>query len=170
MNRIEVRVLALFVLIFLAIVLYTGARIISETVKGREPVDLTVVITRKTIPAVIEGREFLLEVADTPKSRERGLSIREPLCANCGMLFVFDHPGTYSIWMKNMFFPIDVLWLDENKKVIHIVDNMSPESFPQTFTSESPARYILEIQSGARRDLELEIGSEIEFDLSNLSN
>lgn len=169
MQRIEVKVLVFIVLVFLAIVLYTGIRIITETVKQAKEVtpETTNVIESKIVPVTIASKQFLLEIADTPEARQSGLSGRTSLCHNCGMLFVFENPGKYSIWMKDMDFPIDVFWIDEDKKVVHIVKDMSPASYPQTFEPGSATKYIIEVPSGSDATLGVEKGSSVEFDLSN---
>ena len=98
---------------------------------------------------VVVGEEKLVVfVADTDKKRERGLSGVPGLESGEGMLFVFDSPDRYGIWMKEMLIPIDVLWFDEGGKLVHMVENMRPESYPQAFTPPLPAKTILEVHAG----------------------
>jgi len=85
-----------------------------------------------------------LEVVDTIETRTQGLSGRESLTEGTGMLFVFDEPGTHGIWMKDMNFAIDVLWLNENFQIIYMVEGMTPESFPNVYRSRKPAKYVVE--------------------------
>ena len=67
---------------------------------------------------------------------------------NEGMLFVFDEQAIQSFWMKDMQFPLDILWIDENKTVVGIERNVSPDTFPQTFSSSQPVVYVLEVNAG----------------------
>src|SRR3989338_5042145 len=65
----------------------------------------------------ISNVKIKAELADTPEKRALGLSGRETLGNDEGMLFVFDEPNTRQFWMKNMNFALDIIWIDENKKV-----------------------------------------------------
>src|SRR4051812_35678814 len=71
----------------------------------------------KKATATFGSQKVSLDVANTPKSRELGLSGRNSLADNKGMLFLFDEPGLPSFWMKGMKFPIDILFLNNNKIV-----------------------------------------------------
>ena len=82
-------------------------------------------------------------------SRERGLSGVNSLGPNEALLMVFEYESDWGVWMKNMKFPIDIVWLDEAKKVVHIVKNASPEySTDKTFKPNKPAKYVLELPAG----------------------
>jgi uncharacterized membrane protein (UPF0127 family) len=93
-------------------------------------------------------KTILVELATTPKAWEQGLSGRDSLAPETGMLFIFDQDGPQGIWMKDMKFAIDILWLDEHKRVIHKEERVAPETYPKVFTSASPARYVLELPAG----------------------
>ncbi|MEK7578945.1 MAG: DUF192 domain-containing protein [Patescibacteria group bacterium] len=95
-----------------------------------------------------DGGSFIVEIADTSASRTQGLSDREELLRGHGMLFVFPKDDFYSFWMKDMRFSIDMLWLSSDFRVVHIVSAVSPETYPESFTSPDSARYVLEIPSG----------------------
>jgi len=79
------------------------------------------------------------------------------------MLFVFDRPGPYGIWMKDMRFPIDILWLDSSKQVVSIKRRAEPSSYPDIFTPEADAEYVLEISAGFAGEHDLKIGNQISF-------
>jgi len=85
-----------------------------------------------------------VEIASTPNERMRGLSGREELSRIDGLLFVFPEPGYHQIWMKDMLFSIDIIWIDENLQVIGIDKNISPNTYPRLYRPERPAKYILE--------------------------
>jgi uncharacterized membrane protein (UPF0127 family) len=102
------------------------------------------------------------EIADTPEAQAQGLSGRTSL--NGGMLFVFDRPDKYGIWMKDMNFPIDIIWLDENKKIVTIQENATPESYPsKTFFPSSSSLYVLELNSGTVRDEAISAGQSMSW-------
>lgn len=86
--------------------------------------------------------------ADTPEERERGLSGRDTLREGEGMLFVFPEDGRYAFWMKDMRFSIDILWLSSDGEIVHIIERMSPDSYPEHAVSPRPARYVVELPAG----------------------
>ena len=110
---------------------------------------------------------FKVRVATTDAERLRGLSGTESLAADQGMLFDFETSAKWSIWMKDMNYPIDVIWLDANKRVVHIVKNMPPESYQDTFTPEKPARYVLEVAAGTVERKAIGIGDTARFELAD---
>lgn len=89
-----------------------------------------------------------VSIADTHESRQKGLSGRDGLASDEGMLFVFPEDGMYGFWMKDMRFPIDIVWLSDDWKIVHMAENVSPSTYPQSFTSSEPARYVLELPAG----------------------
>lgn len=95
-----------------------------------------------------QGVDILVRVADTEKTRMQGLSGVEQLGITEGMWFVFPQVGYYAFWMKDMNFPIDIIWIDENFIIIDRVVNVSPDTYPKTFTSSGPVKYVLEIPAG----------------------
>jgi len=110
-----------------------------------------------------DGVLVVVEVADTPALRTRGLSGREGLDESGGMLFIFDTPGEYGFHMKDMKFPIDIIWIGQNMRVVDIVTNLPPESYPETVTSSEPAQYVLEVNSGFTSMYDIDIGDEAVF-------
>jgi len=96
----------------------------------------------------IGGVSLAVEVADTEILREQGLSGRSDLRSGKGMLFVFDTDGLWNIWMKDMQFPIDIVWTDVDGKVVTVALDIAPETYPKVFSPSSPARYVLELPAG----------------------
>lgn len=88
------------------------------------------------------------EIAESSAKKQKGLSDRNFLRKNSGMLFVFSKPDFYSFWMKNMKFPIDIIWIDDNFRIISIDKNVTPDTFPKKFISQLPAKYVLEVSGG----------------------
>jgi uncharacterized membrane protein (UPF0127 family) len=85
-----------------------------------------------------------VEIVESDEERAQGLSNREKLEDSEGMLFVFPESGYHPFWMKDMLFPIDIIWIDENLEVIAIDKNIRPNTYPQTFRPPRPAKYVLE--------------------------
>lgn len=105
---------------------------------------------KPTTPVQLAGNTYQLWVADTEEKRVQGLSGVERLDPNGGLLMKFDSDGQWGIWMKDMKVPLDIIWLDKNKKVVYIVKNAKPElSTDTTFTPKSPARYVIELPAGS---------------------
>lgn len=111
----------------------------------------------------IKGVSFYTDIADNDIKRIRGLSHRYSLADNSAMLFVFDEPAIRKFWMKDMFFPIDIIWLNENKEIIHIEKNISPSTYPKSFGPDLKSLYVIEVSSGTSEKLSLSIGEKIEF-------
>ena len=111
----------------------------------------------------INGAKIEVELADTPQKRTKGLSVRESLGQNEGMLFIFEKSDYYSFWMKDMNFALDIIWIGEDKKIADIIKNAIPESYPKTFSPREPAKYVLEVNAGYADEYKIEIGNEIVF-------
>lgn len=103
-----------------------------------------------------------LEWADTDQTRLKGLSGRESLDSDSGMLFIFEQPARECIWMKNMRFSIDIIWLDEAKTISKIERNVSPETYPATFCQDE-TMYVIELNAGEAEKLGLELGQKLNF-------
>ena len=109
---------------------------------------------------------FTARVVESEADLQKGLSGTSELSETSAMLFVFPYDGLHAIHMKDMAFSIDIVWLDSEKEVVHIVRNASPDSFPDTFETEKPARYVLEFPAGTVAKKNINVGSEVKFDLS----
>jgi len=104
-----------------------------------------------------------VEIADTEQSRIMGLSGRKTLPIDTGMFFVFDVIGRNEIWMKDMNFPIDIIWIDAEFKVVDITKNAVPESFPKTFEPRTPVLYVLETIAGWADKNGIKMGDKVLF-------
>src|SRR3989339_1641882 len=119
---------------------------------------------RGGIKEVIVGNNtFYVEVARTKMELERGLSLHVPLLRDQGMLFIFEKEDFYSFWMKDMLFPVDILWIDSNFKVVHAEKSVLPETYPKSFYPKSKSLYVLEISAGLTEALNIKIGDEVKF-------
>ena len=106
---------------------------------------------------------FHVAIADTDELQQKGLSGHDPLGEDGGMLFVFDRPAAYGFWMKDMNFPIDIIWLNSDKEIIKISNDIKPESFPEQFCPESPVQHVIELQSGEAANNNLVVGQKLKF-------
>ena len=103
---------------------------------------------------------FLVETARTDPEREKGLMFRQSLPEGHGMLFIFDKEGGYSFWMKNTLIPLDMVWMDKNKKVVYIAKNVQPciaDNCP-AINPNVNAQYVLEANAGAVDKIGIETG------------
>ncbi len=109
------------------------------------------------------GLQIFVDIADIKPSRKRGLMYREKMESNEGMLFVFDTEDYYSFWMRNMKFPVDMIWIDMDNRVIHIEEDVpvcvgeACEFYPPL----KPAKYMLEINAGVASHGRIKIGDRI---------
>jgi hypothetical protein len=112
-----------------------------------------------------DGKTIIADLAKTEEERTRGLMFRNTLHDDQGMLFVFEQEGLYSFWMKNMNFAIDILWLDRQKRIVHLEPNVPPcKKEPcHTYTPLFPARYILEMKAGSIETRKLKMYDRIDF-------
>lgn len=109
--------------------------------------------------------ELRIAIADTSQTRRLGLSHLPSLKEKHGLLFVFPKPDLHGIWMKDMLFPIDIIWLDENLTVIDLFVDVSPETYPKTFHPRLPARYVLETNAGFSEKYDVEVGSRAKWSI-----
>ncbi len=116
-----------------------------------------------------DGKAVTAELAVTPEERARGLMFRASLGPEEGMLFVFEEEGFYSFWMKNMVLSLDILWLDKEKRIVHIERRVPPckaEPCP-TYTPPIPAMYVLELREGSVESRGLKMFDRLDFLLPN---
>ena len=119
----------------------------------------------RTVQAVVTigGHAFRVEVANTPKKKEKGLGGREALAADRGMYFPFDTAEYWVFWMKDMRIPIDAVWI-QGGKVVDLTRKAQPprnNQPPQTFAPGAEADAVLEIAAGRVDALGLKIGDEV---------
>jgi uncharacterized membrane protein (UPF0127 family) len=118
-------------------------------------------IPRITFPS---GVVLNVLVADTDALRQKGLSKREILRDDEGMLFVFETLDRHELWMKDMYFPLDIIWLDENFKIIDINKGASIASYPNTFQPVSSAGFAIEVNSGYTSKNNVQVGDIVKFE------
>lgn len=96
----------------------------------------------------LHHQTFYAKVLRTEAELKNGLSGTDNLPADQAMLFVFPRADKWGIWMKDMNYPIDVVWLNEDRVVTYMVKNFQPSSYPETKRPDQPARYVIELPSG----------------------
>ncbi len=111
----------------------------------------------------IGGADFSMRVVETETERALGLSGTNSLGNRDGMLFIFPYSYQYGFWMKEMNYPLDIIWLDENHKIVTIRENLSPETYPEIFYPEKKALYVVEVSAGTVKSLSLKVGDNIYF-------
>lgn len=113
----------------------------------------------------INNVELQTEIATTSQEKSRGLCCRDSLPQNRGMLFVYDSPGDYRFWMKDTLIALDMYWIDANKKIVHIEQNVQPSSYPKTYGTETESRYVLETNAGFAKRHNIKVGDTAAFNL-----
>ncbi|MFA5261742.1 MAG: DUF192 domain-containing protein [Candidatus Omnitrophota bacterium] len=114
------------------------------------------------------GACYEVELALTPETRQRGLQHRAQMALDKGMLFVFPVSSAYGFWMKETLIPLDIIWLDQNRRIIHIEEQIPPcEGQPcPVYVPSQPALYVLEINAGQAAEKRLKTGLKAEFHIS----
>src|SRR5688500_4433805 len=129
-----------------------------------DPAPASPVLIPLTLPS---GRVFETELMIDDADRARGLMFRPSLPAARALLFVFGDLDFHGIWMKNCRFPIDIVWLDENKKVVHVAPRVPPCA-KEPCPSYQPMRrsaYVVEMNAGVAGREKIVVGAEIGFTL-----
>lgn len=115
-------------------------------------------------PRVFLGnQEVIVTIADTPALREKGLSGHEALTPDEGMLFIFPEPGFHGFWMKDMLFPIDIIWFDSNQQIVDVWESATPASYPKVFTPRASAQFVLEVPAGFFANHAFKVGDTLEI-------
>ena len=104
--------------------------------------------------------DFTVWLADTPQRQAQGLMFVRSLPADRGMLFVHAEPRPMSMWMKNTYIPLDMVFIDANGRIQQIVEQTTPHSL-DLIRSDAPARAVLEIAGGEAKRLGLHAGQQV---------
>jgi len=108
------------------------------------------------------GNEILnVDIADTDEKRTLGLSGRNEL-NDRGMIFIFEDEAIRGFWMKDMLVSIDIVWIDSDGVILHIENNISPDSYPDVFQPNVPAKYVLETSANYTVEKGIQLGDKIE--------
>ena len=120
------------------------------------------------LPRIVfpNGYGVHVELAIDEATRAQGLMYRDRLPENRGMLFVFAEPSVQSFWMKNTLIPLDMIWIDGNRRVVHVKHDVPPcraDPCPG-YDPGVPAVYVLEVAGGVARRQGLDVGAQLEFE------
>ena len=119
---------------------------------------------RPTIQVQLNEREYTLWVANTEPQLIQGLSGVSKLPTNGGLFMDFKTDDTWGIWMKDMRIPLDIVWLDKDKKVVYIVENAQTETPVKTvYRPTEPARYVLELPAGSVKQAAIKTGITVKI-------
>jgi uncharacterized membrane protein (UPF0127 family) len=121
------------------------------------------VVLGKSGQIIVAGNSWLVEIAKNEEERVRGLSNRKVLRIKNGLLFVFDKMSNQSFWMKDMLIPIDMIFLDDNWRIVLIESNLQPNSFPKIFGNGVKSQYVLEINALESEIYGLKVGDQAIF-------
>lgn len=108
---------------------------------------------------------YHVEIADDDMERMRGLQNRTTLFPDAGMLFIFPESERHAFWMKDTLIPLDMIWLDSSRKVVHIESNVPPcrkDPCP-TYTPATAALYVLELNAGQAASRGITLGDKAEY-------
>ncbi len=111
-----------------------------------------------------------VEIADSALELQKGLSGRRELTSVKGLLMVFPEAGYHGIWMKDMLFPIDIIWVSADLKVIGIERNVSPDTYPKSFRPVSPAKYVIETNANYSETFGITTGKSVRLPLQVENN
>ena len=119
------------------------------------------VLYPELVPVTIGSTSAQAAVADSIPERIKGLSDTPYLTQGVVKLFAFGAEGEHSIWMKNMNYSIDIIWVAEEGDIVHIEENVSPDTYPDSFKSPTPAWYVIETNAGFVASSSIKIGDEV---------
>jgi uncharacterized membrane protein (UPF0127 family) len=114
------------------------------------------------------GAVLKAEVADTPEKLLFGLAFRNVLPPGEGMVYIFGESGPHRVWTKEFQFPVDVIWVDESKVVVHVVEKAPPcieSRCPWYGPPPQDARYVIEANAGFVEQAKVAIGAQLTFTL-----
>lgn len=125
---------------------------------------------KESTQVTIKDLVIQAKISDETKEHQSGLADYSSLALGDGMIFVFDKSASYVFWMKDVEFAIDILWIDEAKKIVDIAPNVPPEPNKgekdlTRYKPKSDAKYVLEINAGLSALHNLQIGDQVAFDL-----
>lgn len=113
-----------------------------------------------------DGFRVKVEIAADDENRAQGLMYRDHLADDRGMIFFFPQKGDYAFWMKNTIIPLDMIWIDEAKKVVHIAHDVPPcQADPcPSYPPGAEAMYVLEVAAGVAAKHHVANGDVLTFE------
>jgi uncharacterized membrane protein (UPF0127 family) len=113
-----------------------------------------------------DGYPVTVEVAADDDTREQGLMFRDHLADDRGMIFLFTQSGEYPFWMKNTLIPLDMIWIDDAHRIVHVAHDVPPcKADPcPSYPPNAPARSVLELAAGVAAKHNLKVGDTLRFE------
>jgi uncharacterized protein len=142
---------------WLAILLFAGLAQ-AQTPPGAEPLSNFPEHTLTIATADAKLHRFKVWIADTEPRQAQGLMFVKQLDTDRGMLFIYRAPRQITMWMKNTFIPLDMIFIRSDGRIAHIAENTTPHSL-KTIASNEPAIAVLEVPAGTAKRLHIRAGS-----------
>ena len=114
-------------------------------------------------PILIGDKKIFAYIADNVCKKTTGLSGSSQLLDDEGMLFIFDRPGNYGFWMKDMNYSIDIVWIGEDLTILGLEKDLKPGTYPEVFGQKYTSKYVLELPSGISDKNNIKVGDKIIF-------
>ncbi len=151
------RIIVVFGIIFLIFIVVVFFQVNKKSINN--------FLNKSSVPTVIiNSATFRVDIAKTQKEKEQGLSGRGSLATDGGMLFLFDKPSYYSFWMRGMKFPLDIIFILDDK-VVGVYEDLQPASAddgnPPQYGSDVISDSVLEINAGAARKNNIKAGDAV---------
>ena len=142
--------------------LFTFLTVVAAVACEAQP---KVTIITKTGAAVV----FHVEVADNPAKRAMGLQYRRELGRDRGMIFLFPSEAPQSFWMKNTSIPLDMIFINRDRKIAGIVEQTVPFSLDSRSVGV-PSQFVLEINGGLANQHGIQTGDRVRFEGFSIAN
>jgi uncharacterized membrane protein (UPF0127 family) len=111
----------------------------------------------------VGGQNYALHIVTTAAAQQKGLGGRASLSQQEGMLFAYRSEAVRCFWMKDMHFPLDIIWLNEDKQVVHMQPNIVPSTYPDEFCPNPLAQYVIELNAGEALRADIRTGQTLTF-------
>ena len=124
-----------------------------------------VALEPKSAEIELNGVTLTVELATTPAAQQQGLSDRDSMPADHGMLFIFAQPAEWGFWMHEMKFSLDIIWFNANRQVVFIEQDLPPctPAVCPVYTPPVNATYVLEVDAGFVRTNGVQLGDTFSF-------
>lgn len=122
----------------------------------------------RQVNVTVNNVTIVADIAATNDQRTKGLAVKDTLNEDEGMLFVFSTSREHSFWMKNMKFPIDIIWISEYNEVVHIEHSLEPcepDAFCPTYKPDRNSLYVLETVAGFAQKYNITENDYVDFQL-----
>ena len=126
--------------------------------------------TYQQVYVTLNDQILIADISATDEQKRTGLTVKDTLAENEAMLFVFQNEAEHIFWMKDMKFPIDIIWIDSDKSVVDIEHNLPPCNaglLCTTYMPDGASLYVLETVGGFAQKYGIVKGTPVEFELNS---